>query len=74
MSSAGHDRRIDDIEFSVKSVPEAKRFYSAAFGWTFEDYGPDYTSFSDGRLGGGFQTATKDQTGGLLVIIYAADK
>ena len=73
MTNAEHDRRIDYIEFSVKSVPDAKRFYGSAFGWTFEDYGPDYASFSDGRLSGGFQTATKVRTGGPLVVIYAAD-
>jgi uncharacterized protein len=73
MSSPEHDRRIDYIEFSVKSVPDAKRFYGDVFGWTFEDYGPDYASFSDGRLSGGFQTASKVQAGGPLVVIYAAD-
>jgi uncharacterized protein len=73
MSNAEHDRRIDYIEFSVKSVPEAKRFYGSAFGWSFEDYGPDYASFADGRLSGGFQTASTVRTGGPLVVIYAAD-
>jgi predicted enzyme related to lactoylglutathione lyase len=73
MTNAGHDRRIDYIEFSVPSVADAKKFYGSAFGWTFEDYGPDYASFSDGRLSGGFQTATKVRTGGPLVVIYAAD-
>ena len=56
MTNTEHDRRIDYIEFSVKSVADAKRFYGSAFGWTFEDYGPDYASFADGRLSGGFQT------------------
>ena len=73
MSNAQHDRRIDYIEFSVKSVPEAKRFYGSAFGWSFEDYGPDYASFADGRLSGGFQTATDVSPGGPLVVIYATD-
>ena len=73
MTNTEHDRHIDYIEFSVKSVPEAKRFYGAAFGWSFEDYGPDYVSFSDGRLSGGFQTAATVHTGGPLVVIYAAD-
>ena len=73
MSSAEHDRRIDYIEFSVTSVPDAKRFYGAAFGWSFEDYGPDYASFADGRLSGGFQTAQKVCTGGALVVIYTTD-
>jgi uncharacterized protein len=72
MSSAEHDRRIDYIEFSVTSVADAKRFYGSAFGWKFEDYGPDYASFTDGRLSGGFQTATS-AAGGPLVIIYASD-
>lgn len=73
MSNAEHDRRIDYIEFSVKSVSDAKRFYGSAFGWRFEDYGPDYASFSDGRLNGGFQTATEVRAGGPLVVIYASD-
>ena len=73
MTSSEHDRRIDYIEFPVKSVPDTKRFYASAFGWSFEDYGPDYASFSDGRLSGGFQTASTVQAGGPLVVIYAAD-
>ena len=67
MSSAQHDRRIGYIEFSVTSVPEAKRFYGEAFGWSFEDYGPEYASFADGRLNGGFQTVSRVATGGPLV-------
>lgn len=72
MTNTEHDRRIDYIEFSVKSVPDTKRFYGSAFGWSFEDYGPDYASFSDGRLSGGFQTAPQVKTGP-LVVVYAAD-
>jgi len=37
--------------------PPRKNFYAAAFGWTFTDYGSDYTSFTDGRLAGGFFTS-----------------
>ena len=73
MTNAEHDRRIDYIEFPVTSVPEAKRFYGKAFGWSFEDYGPDYASFSDGRLSGGFQTAAQVKPGGPLVVIYATN-
>ena len=31
---------IDYIEISVRELAAAKRFYSAAFGWKFNDYGP----------------------------------
>jgi hypothetical protein len=72
MSNAAHDCRIDYIEFSVPSIPEVKRFYGRALGWSFEDYGPDYSSFADGRLSGGFHTAT-GVGGGPLVVIYAVD-
>lgn len=43
------------------------------FGWQFEDYGPDYTSFSDGRLSGGFYTADTTvsvATGSPLIVFY----
>jgi uncharacterized protein len=73
MVNAEHNRRIDYLEFPTTSVPEAKRFYGSAFGWSFEDYGPDYASFADGRLTGGFRRETKVQTGGPLVVIYATD-
>ena len=73
MTNAEHDRRIDYIEFSVKSVPDAKRFYGAAFGWTFEDYGPDYAGFADGRLAGGFSKVDKVRPGGPLIVIFALD-
>lgn len=67
------DRRIDYIEFPVADVAAARRFYSAVFGWTFTDYGPDYTSFEDGRLGGGFRGGEPARAGGPLVVVYAMD-
>jgi hypothetical protein len=73
VSQTEHDRRIDYIELPVTDVALAKRFYGAVFGWTFEDYGPDYTSFHDGRLGGGFRKENKVARGGPLVVLYAAD-
>lgn len=49
--------RIDYVEFTVRDVAEAKRFYGELFNWTFEDYGPDYAAFNDGNLNGGFAKA-----------------
>ena len=71
--TADNDRRIDYIEFSVRDVAEAKRFYGEAFGWSFEDYGPGYASFADGRLSGGFHVGPEVKSGGPLVVIYALD-
>jgi len=71
MTQKNNDRRIDYIEFRTTAMAETKRFYSAVFGWEFTDYGPNYSSFEDGRLAGGFEVSEQVVTGGTLVVIYA---
>jgi predicted enzyme related to lactoylglutathione lyase len=73
MSNAANDRRIDYIEFPALDAGRSKEFYSTVFGWKFEDYGPDYTSFHDGRLAGGFTADPAERPAKPLVVIYAAD-
>lgn len=73
MSQDLQDRRIDYVEFPVTDVARAKRFYGDVFGWKFEDYGPDYSSFHDGRLAGGFREEVAVKTGGPLVVIYSTE-
>ncbi|MDH3290218.1 MAG: VOC family protein [Gemmatimonadota bacterium] len=73
MSQAEQDRRIDYIEFLATDIEGTKRFYSEIFGWEFTDYGPDYTSFTDGRLAGGFSAAPEVLTGGPLVVLYSTN-
>ena len=66
-----HDKGIDYIEFQAVDIEESKRFYGEAFGWKFFDYGPDYASFHDGRLDGGFSKVPAVQKGGPLIVIYS---
>ena len=73
MSQAEQDRRIDYIEFRTTDIEEVKRFYSEVFGWEFTDYGPDYSSFTDGRLTGGFHVTPEVQAGGPLVVLYSTN-
>ncbi|GAB2482610.1 glyoxalase/bleomycin resistance/extradiol dioxygenase family protein [Comamonas humi] len=73
MGTQGRDRQIDNIEFQVADIARSKAFYGQVFGWTFTDYGPSYTEFSDGRLTGGFTTGGEVRPGGPLVILYADD-
>lgn len=68
MSQEEQDRRVDYIEFLATNIDATKRFYSDVFGWEFTDYGPDYTSFTDGRLAGGFSVAPEVTPGGPLVV------
>lgn len=73
MGLRGRDRQVDNIEFNVSDIARSKAFYGGVFGWTFTDYGPAYTEFSDGRLTGGFTTGEAVRPGGPLVILYADD-
>ncbi len=54
MSQHEHNLQMDYIELPATDIEATKRFYNQVFGWQFTDYGPNYTSFNDGRLGGGF--------------------
>ena len=73
MGQEEQDRRIDYIEFPAVNIDWTKKFYSDVFGWTFTDYGRDYTSFSDGRLAGGFASDGSVSGRGALVVLYARD-
>ena len=46
---------------------------SMPFGWSFTDYGPDYSSFEDGRITGGLRKEESNSTGGVLIVVYAID-
>lgn len=67
------DCKVDYIEFASNDIEATKRFYNRVFGWSFEDYGPNYTSFSDGRLAGGFRNGEAGETSGPLIVIVVDD-
>lgn len=69
---------IDYIELTVRDVAAAKRFYGAAFGWTFNDYGPAYAGIQGKtrEVGGLRQDASAPSAaapGGPLVVLYSTD-
>ena len=74
MSSSSTHHGIDYVEFTVRDLAAAKRFYAAAFGWQFNDYGPEYAGIKGptGEVGGLHQTAQL-RTGGPLVVLYSKD-
>lgn len=73
MNKPEHNFKMDYIEFPASDIEATRRFYNTVFGWTFKDFGPDYISFNDGRLGGGFWKDSKPVKGGVLVVLYATD-
>jgi uncharacterized protein len=67
------DKKIDYVEFHATDIAKTKQFYTDVFGWKFEDYGPDYTSFADGRIAGGFAKGIVTPGTGPLVVILVDD-
>lgn len=72
MANQENDGRVDYIEFRAEDLDRIKAFYSEVFGWRFTDYGPEYTSFADGRIAGGFHIG-EATVGGPLVVLFALD-
>jgi predicted enzyme related to lactoylglutathione lyase len=67
---------IDYIEINVTDLPTAKTFYRDAFGWEFNDYGPDYAGIrspdGEGEVGG-LNPNAAPMPGGPLVLLWSAD-
>jgi uncharacterized protein len=78
MSQAGQHHKINYIEFAATDVARAKQFYATVFGWSFEEWGPEYISFDTGSaaMAGGFRTRKPEEAGGTaapLVVLYSSD-
>ena len=60
---------INYIELKSTNLEETKTFYNRAFGWTFTDYGPTYTAFSNSGVEGGFELTEGPILKGVLVVL-----
>ncbi|WP_028021666.1 VOC family protein [Enterovibrio calviensis] len=66
--------KINYVEFPACDLDATKSFFSDAFGWTFTDYGPDYTAFADQGVDGGFFRADQcanTANGSALIVLYS---
>ena len=65
--------RMNYLELPVADTGAAKRFYAAAFGWTFTDFGPTYAGTTSGDTDIGFQADPAEKTAAALPVIEVAD-
>ncbi|MCB1668370.1 MAG: VOC family protein [Pseudomonadales bacterium] len=66
--------KINYVEFPAQDIPATKKFFSEAFSWIFEDFGPEYTAFSNEGIDGGFfkaDMASSTSNGAALVVFYS---
>jgi len=67
--------QVDYIEIPTTDIVKTSQFLGAFFGWSFQEWGPDYSSFNDGRMDGGLRR-TKEATPletGVLLIFFSTD-
>ncbi len=62
--------QIDYLEFSSPDLAATKAFFARAFGWSFNDYGPEYQELADAGVSGGITAAPLAPP---LVILKADD-
>ena len=67
------ENRIDYIEIPVTDPAKARDFFAELMGWEFQDWGPDYISFKDGRLDGGFRRCETPPPNGVLLVFFSKD-
>mmetsp|Transcript_4101 Transcript_4101/g.5314 ORF Transcript_4101/g.5314 Transcript_4101/m.5314 type:complete len:122 (-) Transcript_4101:1257-1622(-) len=68
--------KINYVEFPARDIEAAKVFFSTVFGWSFTDYGPEYTAFSNEGLDGGFYKAeltSSTENGSSLIVFYSSE-
>jgi predicted enzyme related to lactoylglutathione lyase len=66
--------KINYVEFPARDLNATKAFFKAAFGWSFQDYGPEYAAFSNEGLDGGFyksESSSRVGSGASLLIFYS---
>lgn len=68
--------KLSYVEFPSSDIEATKTFFIAVFDWSFTDYGPEYTSFSDQGLNGGFYKSDQKsltENGAALLVFYSSD-
>lgn len=64
------------IELPALDLTAMKAFYTAAFGWSYVDYGPSYAAITGAGVDGGLDAnagARKPSNQGALIVLYSDD-
>ncbi len=66
--------KINYIELPARDIAATKAFFIRVFDWAFEDYGPEYTAFSNQGIDGGFfksELTARTAHGSVLIVFYS---
>jgi len=68
--------KINYVELPAKNLSATKAFFSHVFGWVFQDFGPEYSAFSNQGIDGGFfqsNLSSSTSNGAALIVFYSDD-
>ena len=74
LAHMNNHNKINYIEIPAQDIESAKVFFGKVFGWSFIDYGPDYSSFTGQGVDGGFvlsDLTMSTKTGSALIVFYS---
>ena len=66
--------KINYVEYPACDINATKQFFSDAFDWQFQDFGPEYTAFSNQGIDGGFYQSNMQSSakaGAALIVFYS---
>ena len=68
--------KINYVELPANNLNATKEFFTKVFGWSFQDFGPEYSAFSNQGIDGGFFKSNLSSTadnGAALIVFYSND-
>ena len=68
--------KINYVELPAKDLQATKDFFSQAFGWSFQYFGPEYAAFSNQGIDGGFfksDLSSSTSNGAALIVFFSND-
>lgn len=60
--------QIDYIEFPSRDGAGSRKFFETAFGWRFQDFGPDYVGFEDAGIDGGIDQSSERVEASMAIV------
>lgn len=76
MNTPSRENRIDYVEFpasSNESHAATKKFYHDVFGWTYQEWGDDYSDTKDSGIVSGINAAAAHRPSKPLVVMFTPD-
>src|SRR5689334_20521922 len=76
MNNENRNHRFDYVELPAASAEQlalAKQFYATVFGWTYKDWGSDYSDTAESGVASGINADPSHRAAHPLPVLYALD-